>query len=284
MKRDLFSKNIEKILALAKSKTFTSRQLNAFRNELKDRGYISKSMPHDLFIKRINEYQQNQLDIELNGDFLSVFAYDSGVDEDQMLLGFKKNSFFSMSTALNKQGFSDFRNKFIFISQELSVKNLGGSTSGLTQDAIDQAFKKDYRRTSVIGKYKDKHIVFLSPKNTHGFEVITTNSSIRTSSINRSFVEMVVNVQYFVDSLAVINVFKPLKDSLQIDVIYKVLKEFNYIYPYYQSVGYYLEKIGFNRKQLQKFKNEVKGLRFYTDKKADSYQYDEYWQTYHIVA
>lgn len=282
MKRDLFSKNVQKILTLAKSKTYTPVQLNAFRNELKKRKYISQSMSHELFIKRINEYQQNQLDIEIGGDFLSVFTYDCDVSEEQMLLGFKKGSFFSMSTSLSKQGLNDYRNEFIFISKELTAKNTKRSTSDLTQDAIDQAFKKDYRRTSVVGSFRDKHIVFLSPKNTHDFGVITRSSGLRLSSIDRAFVEMVVNVQYFADSRNIIRVFEPLKDELRVDAIYEVLRKFDFIYPYYQSMGYYLEKIGFDKNQLQKFKNEVKGLKFYTDKKAKKYYYNDYWQMYHI--
>jgi hypothetical protein len=282
MKKDLFSKNINNILSLAKSKTYTTAQINTFCNELKEKNYIAQSMTHDAFIKRLIALQKKQINITMNDKYFSIYSYDEDVTEYKMLLGYKKNSFYSMSSALNLLGVSDFRNNFIFISQELTKKNVSNNESSLSQDSIDNAFNKDYRRTNMVGKYEDQHIVFLSPKHTNYYEVITNSDGIRLSSINRAFVEMIVNVQYFKSSKDIIDVFKPLKNKLNIDAIYNVVEKFNFIYPYFQSVGFYLYQIGFKKNKLIKFKNNVGKLKFYTDKKQDSYKYNDYWRMYYI--
>ena len=253
-----------------------------FCNELKEKNYIAQSMTHNDFIKRLIELQKKQVNITMNDRYLSIYAYDEDVSENKMLQGFRKNSFFSMSSALNILGLSSFRDDFIFLSQELSQKDVSKMNNPLSQDSIDNAFKKNYRRTHMIGKYEDKHIVFLSPKYSNNYEVITNEDDIRISSINRAFVEMIVNVQYFKSSKNIIEVFTPLKNKLDIDIIYNVVKKFDFIYPYFQCVGFYLHQIGFKKKKLKKFKAKVGHLKFYTDKQQDSYQYDDYWRMYYI--
>ena len=62
--------------------------------------------------------------------------------------------------------------------------------------------------------------------------------------------------------------------------MYKIVERFDFIYPYFQSVGFYLEQIGFTKEQLHKFKEKITDLKFYTEKQKDQYEYDEYWQIY----
>jgi len=280
VKRDLFSKNIDKILSLAKSQTFTPMQLTLFCNELKEKGYIARSMNHSRFIERMSQLLQKKIDIEFDEKFITLYTYDKDVSEGQMLLSYKKDSFYSMSSALNIMGLSDFRSDFIFISKELSKKNIASKYVKLEQMAIDEAFAKPYRRTHSIGTYNNKHIIMLTPKNTDTYAVEINDKGIRHSSVERALVEMIVNVQYFKNAEHIIETFKPIKKKLDIDNVYKIVDRFDFIYPYYQNVGFYLEQIGFTKEQLNKFKERVEDLKFYTEKQKDQYQYDEYWQIY----
>lgn len=52
---------------------------------------------------------------------------------------FEQNGFFSMSTALNLQGFCSYKSDLIFYSNEQKIKP---QESNLSQEAIDIAFKK----------------------------------------------------------------------------------------------------------------------------------------------
>ncbi len=280
MNKDLFSKNIENIVKLMKNQTYTATQLNKLHSKLKQNRYIAQAMPFTTFLQKLIKLQKKQINITMNNKYLSIYSYDDEVSETKMLLGFRKKSFYSMSSVLNLLGLSDFRENFIFLSQELPNKNL--QKNSLSQIAIDTAFSKKYRRTQMIGKYKEKNIIFLTPKYTNYYEIITDKEGNRFSSINRAFVEIIVNVQYFKNSLNIIELFKPIKNKLDVNTIYTVLAVFDFIYPYFQCIGFYLHKIGFKTEELQAFKSRVENLKFYTDKEQESYQYNEYWQMYHI--
>jgi hypothetical protein len=217
--------------------------------------------------------------LSMDSKYLTRYTFEKEIDTYELARSFKKNSFFSMSTSLNLQGYSNYRNNFIFVSSELSEK-VRYDDSELTQEALDKAFAKPYRRTHSVGKYEDKNIVFLSPKYTKNFAVIEKKYPI--SSINRAFVEMIINVQYFRNSLEIIDTFIPLKEKLDIDEVFDIVEEFDLIYPYFQCVGYYLEHIGFTKDELTVFKDEVSELKFYTDKNQDVYKFDDFWNMYYI--
>ena len=75
----------------------------------------------------------------------------------------------------------------------------------------------------------------------------------------------------------VIGEFRQLKDKLDINEIFKIIEKFDFIYPYYQLAGYYLEKIGFLKEELSRFFNNKTNLIFYTMKNKTNYDLDEYW-------
>lgn len=279
MKKDKFSKNINQIETFVKSyRLYSSNGLRALLKTLKEKKLIAQLYSFDLFYKRLIEMGLMEYTISMKSEYLTKYSFEKEIDVYELVLSFKKNSFFSMSTSLNLQGYSNYRNDFIFVSSELSEKN--GYSEELVQENINKAFHKPYRRTYSVGKYKDKNIIFLSPKYTKNYAVIEKKWPM--SSINRAFVEMIINVQYFRNSLEIINNFIPLKKKIDINEVFDIVNEFDLIYPYFQCVGYYLEKIGFTKDELIKFKNEVSKLKFYTDKNQDKYKFDDYWNIYYI--
>jgi len=280
-KKDLFSKNIQTILSLAKKKKFyTSQELRKLLILLKEKRLVAQSLPFYTFFNRLVEYGLLQESLFIGDKSITRYYFDKEADIFQKALAFQKGSFLSMSSALNFQGLSSCCNEFIYISREQPPKQYGNKISVLSQAAIDSAFRKPYRRTKSFGKVEGKYIVLLSPKYSKHFSVISYNG-VSVSSVNRALVEMVVNVQYFKSSGQIIQTFKPLMDQMDPDEVCSVLEHFDYIYPYYQSLGFYLEKIGFSRKELTCFASKISSFDFYTEKNLNEYRYDTFWRMYY---
>ena len=191
----------------------------------------------------------------------------------------EKNSFFSISTALNLQGLSDFRSDYIFVSKERSTRIEQGSIT-LNQENIDNAFSKKPRRTNAYDKIDNHIVVLLEANNTDGFGIVEYDR-YRVSSINRAFVEMITNIHYFQSSQNLIQVLENIKNRLDIDKIYTIIEKFDFIYPYFQLAGFYLEKIGFPKVELEKFYTKRSELNFYTQKNKNQYGFDGYWKIYY---
>jgi len=278
MRKDYFSKNTDEIKSIAKEKdSYSLVELKDLSENLKEKSLISNSMQFGKFYDRLVDIGLLSFSVFMDGGYLTRYSFHEDLPDEKLLISLKKNAFFSMSSALNYQGLSEYRNNFVFISQEQSDK--GYKDVELSQTAIDNAFSKDYRKTHMIGEYNNKHIVFLQPKYTEQFALIEIDG-VRVSSVERALVEMLVNVQYFRNSKEIINVFSKIKNHINVDKVFEVILKFDFIYPYFQSLGYILEEIGFSKTELIKFKEHVSEFNFYTDKAQIKYTYNEYWRMY----
>ena len=279
MRKSLLEINYSKIESIARScYLYNHEELRLLFERLKDEKLIPQSLSFIGFYEFLLKMGLEKFEITLNDRHISRFSFDKQVDTYRFALSLKKGSFFSMSTALNLHGYSNYRSDFVFVSCELSKK--WRQHDLLSQESIDNAFYKLYRRTQSVGKLNDKNIVFLTPKHTGKIAVI--NARFSTSSINRALVEMIINVQYFRTSLEIIQAFIPLKSKIDVNEVFNVVEVFDLIYPYFQCVGLYLEKIGFQKEELVAFKERLTNLKFYTDKNQDNYLFDSYWQMFYI--
>ncbi len=280
-KRDLFSKNIETIKdLLQEKKIYSLKDLNLLLDRLK----MKKLIAQDVSSRRFFDLLQNRLGLKtysVSSEKINKVRYTLYPDINiyDFVSTFEKKGFFSMTTALNIQQLSNQKDNFVFFSKELSLKNYFGNTL-LIQKDIDHAYQKEYRFTRSIASYEDKHIIYLTPKNTNRFEVIEYDG-YDVSSIHRAFVEMIMNVQYFKNFDTVIKIFKPLKDKLDPKRVFDVVRAFDPIYPYYQLVGFSLDRVGFDKKNLVLFKKHIGDLRFYTEKNKHEYSFDNYWNIYY---
>ncbi|MCT7406702.1 hypothetical protein [Aliarcobacter cryaerophilus] len=276
MKEDYYTKNKEQILFTLNEKRFFSiNDIANILDELKEKNLVSNSLSqNDFYLKLLYDglisHTITIRDVEkirytLNKEFnIYDFVYS-----------LERNGFFSMFTSLNIQGFTNFRDNFIFISKE-RMQRVNFSSKNITQEAIDKAFSNKPRKTKAYNTIYNYNIVMLESNNTQGVGIINYNG-YKVSSINRAFVEIISNIQYSKTPYDVIGEFRKLKDKLDINEIFKIIEKFDFIYPYYQLAGYYLEKIGFLKEELSRFFNNKTNLIFYTMKNKTNYDLDEYW-------
>lgn len=276
MREDYYTQNKEQILYTLKKKGFFSiNDITSILDELKEENLVSNSLTqNDFYLKLLDDglvaHTITIRDIEkirytLNKEFnIYDFVYS-----------LEKNGFFSMFTSLNIQGLTNFRDNFIFISKE-RMKRVNFNSKDITQEAIDKAFTNKPRRTKAHDTIYNYNVVILESNNTQEIGIIKYKG-YKISSINRAFVEIISNIQYSKTPDDVIYEFKNLKDKLDINEIFNIIEKFDFVYPYYQLAGYYLEKIGFLKEELYKFFNKKTDLIFYTIKNKEKYTLDEYW-------
>lgn len=289
-RKELFRTNKSEILKRFSRKPyyFSTLDINNIKDELKEESLIPNSMSYDRFLNRLIDEGLNTFSLHIKDIYKTRYSFKKNIDHDlfaSILSG--KQTFLSMTTALRLQGLTDYRDEVIFVSKELSDKSEYIYNNTLEQSAIDKAFiNGSPRYSNTIGKLDGKNYIFLSPKYSNNYEVITNKDGVKVSSINRAFVEMIINLHYFKTYTTIIDIFKPLKDKLNIKKIYSYIHMQNYIYPYFQCAGFYLEQIGFNKDQLKDFKKNILDLNFYTQKSkleivGEDYLFNEYWKMYY---
>ncbi len=277
----LYSRNKDEILSYFDTKHYYSSKNIAIKlNIIKEKRLIALNTSFSDFMDKLVEEGFYAYSIKIKDRYHTRYSFSSEFNPYlfAISLASKEKSFLSMSSALNFQGLTDYRSELIFVSNELSEKNT--KNPSLNQEDINKAFiNASSRYSKNIGEYKDDKFIVLYPKFSNNYEVINHNG-VKVSSVNRAFVEMIINVQYFRNTDNIINIFKNIKNHLDIEKIYKIVETFDYIYPYFQCVGLYLDLLGFDKEELVKFKAKVCKLDFYTQKKKD-YKYDPYWKMYY---
>ena len=278
--KDFYTINKEIILSKVKDSKYLSNQdlMNLF-SFFKENSIISSSLSFKVFFLKLLDDGLKSYSIKIRDIEKTRYTLLEDLNIFDFVNTLAKNSFFPMTTSLNIQNLTTYRDNFVFISKE-RVKRTEFKTKELSQKSIDEAFKKQPRRTKALDKLDNFNIVILETNFTNNYEIINFEG-YKISSINRGFVEIISNIQYFQSSEIVIDLFKEMKTSLDIEKIYNLIEKFDFLYPYFQLFGFYLEKIGFLKEELIKFYARKTDLKFYTQKAKDSYSFDDYWNIYY---
>lgn len=276
MRQDKYTKNKEKILEYIRNYgVFSFEQIYIILENLKDKNLVQQGMSSNMFYSKLLEDGLISYTVTFRNIQKIRYTLDKEFNIYDFACSLENKSFFPMFTSLNIQGLSNYRSNFVFISRERKERNNFTSRS-LTQDAIDKAFSSNPRRTKAHDVINGYNLVLLESNNTEGIGIINYNG-YRVSSINRAFIEIISNIHYFISPNNVINEFKIIKNKLDIDEILKIIEKFDFVYPYYQLAGYYLEEIGFTKNELFKFYSKKSDLIFYTIKNKKKYEFNEYW-------
>lgn len=220
----------------------------------------------------------------LDNKIIKKYAYDKDISLYEIALKINKNAYLSHYTALYLNNLTNNVPKNIYINIEQSKKE--NISTNLTQENIDKAFKGPARITnkvydienyfnkiySINGKYTDQYGVK---------EIQYNGRDLSITNIERTLIDVVVRPQYAGDTLEVLNAFKMAKGKVSINRLNAILKRLNYIYPYHQSIGLYMEKAGYEEKQLSLLKKYPIEFDFYLTNNIKNPSYSKEWKIYY---
>jgi len=194
------------------------------------------------------------------------------------------DSYFTHYTAMFFHELTEQIPNTIYLNSEQSRK-IGG-TKELEQSRIDAAFKRSVRASKNIGSYNDKKICLLNGMHTDQLGVIEEKNlegaKILTTNIERTLIDIAVRPVYSGGIFEVQKAYKMAQGRFSVNRLSAMLKKLNYIYPYHQAIGFYLDNAGVYKESsiniLQKFD---KKYDFYlTHKMADTI-YSKKWRLHY---
>jgi predicted transcriptional regulator of viral defense system len=170
--------------------------------------------------------------------------------------------------------------KSIYITSEQSKKESSTHTSELEQDKIDYAFSKPQRQTNTKCRYSGKEIIALNGMFTNKAGIINISGKPVTS-LERTLIDITVRPSYGGGVSEVFKAFIRAKNDIDVDVLINLLDSINYTYPYYQSIGFYLEKAGYDTLLISKLRKRKKFVNFYLDYAIEHPDYSEEWRIFY---
>lgn len=153
----------------------------------------------------------------------------------------------------------------------------------LTQEAIDKAFEKPQRVTSEVYRNEadNTRYFYIQKKNDPKHTGILEESGLFYTDLERTLIDIAIRPGYSGGVLEVLQAFINAKPRVDVNKLKLYLDELDYIYPYYQLIGFYLDKANYNSNQLIPFLNERTELNFYLTYSMSNKVFDTKWRIYY---
>jgi len=201
----------------------------------------------------------------------------------QIALSLRGGSYLSHSTAVFLHALTDQVPKTIYANKEQSSKPR--SRTGLSQPAIDRAFKSSPRVSKHIFSSGSYRYVLLSGKQTEqlGVTVIHTaeGSAIRVAGLERTMIDIVVRPSYAGGAYELLRAYHSARDRVDFSELLATLEKLGYVYPYHQSIGFLMERAGYPATYLKKLQSMGIRWNFYLDYKLQDPAFDDKWQLFY---
>lgn len=200
-----------------------------------------------------------------------------------LLMSLQPGCYFSHYSAMFFHGLTIQIPKTIYVNHEQRAKSRG--EGALRQDRIDMAMKRAPRISKNFTEYDERRVYLLNGKFTDNLGVVEMQGSegetIRVTGVERTLIDAAVRPVYAGGVYEVLNAYRLAREKVSVNKLRATLKKLDYIYPYHQVVGFYLEKAGvYKESSLALFQKEELRYDFYLMHQMKETEYSERWRLY----
>jgi hypothetical protein len=171
------------------------------------------------------------------------------------------------------------------VNIEQSPKPQGGK---LTQDGIDAAFSRPQRKSNALYSYGRNRILVLNGKHTGRLGVGPFRSEggqlLQISNLERTLLDLVVRPAYSGGASSVLGAFKRGKGKSNVQSLAQMLGQMNYIYPYHQAAGFYVDRAGYGDAACELFMQHGTKFDFYLEHYMENPRFDKRWRVSYPAA
>lgn len=280
-KKDIFD-----VFENAPKKVYTQAEIARILTEHRDFWRLAqRTNAHEFIAFLIDQKRLIQIDLTApNYPTQNTTRYAWGkVSAYELALALRKSAYLSHGTAVYLHGLTELIPKTIYLNAEQSVKP--PPKGGLTQAGLDRAFSNNQRQSKLTFDYEDWNITVINGKNTArlGVEEIRGPSGERleATGIERTLVDIAVRPAYAGGVNQVLAAFRSAKENASINKMAALLKQLDYIYPYHQVIGFYLQNAGYEENRYQPLLDLGLNFDFYLTHGIKKPKLDERWRVYY---
>lgn len=196
----------------------------------------------------------------------------------------KPESYFSHYTAMYIHELTEQMPRSIFLNFEQQQHLSPGGQ--LEQGNIDKAFSRPPRVTNTIADITDYTVYLLNGKHTGRLGVIDyhdpAKNKLYVTNMERTLIDITVRPTYSGGIAEVLKAYERAAGKVSINKLSAMLADLNYIYPYHQAIGFYLEKAGVYKKaQIDLMDQFEKKYDFYLTHQMKETEYSKKWKLYY---
>lgn len=270
-----FFKNLPK-------KILTNAEIDTFIHEQRASWGIAKSTTKSSLIKYLGENTEFKT-IELGFPNRKMIRHCWGTPSIYMLVfSLKPQAYFTHFTAMHLHNLTNHFPKKIYLNVEQPPKY--HEEGGLDQAGINAAFKRPPRISNNFAQYEGQEIFLLNGMHTGELGIVEFREpgegQIKVTDLERTLIDITVRPAYSGGVVEVLNAYKLAKGKVLVDKLVKMLKKLDYIYPYHQAIGFYLERAGYDESTISLLRKFEMNYDFYLTHQMKEISYSKEWRIY----
>jgi len=199
----------------------------------------------------------------------------------QLALSFRRKAYLSHSTAVFLHGLTEQIPSIIYVNDEQSPKPR--PNGDLTQEGIHRAFAGKQRQSSFLFRWDNWQLILIAGKHTDRLEVgtvATDMGSFEVTKLERTLIDITVRPYYGGGVYEVLKAYRAAKDRVSVGTLISTLKQLDYIYPFHQAIGFYMQRAGYDEKQCGRLKKLGLEFDFYLAHDIRDKDYDADWRLF----
>lgn len=279
---------IEKKLQQRFPLVFRANELYTIFHKFRETWNLPKSLGPGTFLEKLIEtgvIDSCYLDF---GAEIFEFYYIEGISVYHLIGYGVTRSYVSHHSALYLWKLSAQEDTIIFVNQEQSAKKPASKKSVLIQEAVDNVFANEQRTSNSIAYHDHRNIVLIKGKATDMLGVKlwgkTKKDRVLITDVERTLIDCVVRPSYASGAHNILYAFfmARQKKMISVEKMLNYLKTLDYIYPYQQSIGLYMELAGnYTEEEMALFDFGRKEINFYLDYAIQEKNYHPRWCVYY---
>jgi predicted transcriptional regulator of viral defense system len=206
----------------------------------------------------------------------------------ELATSLRPSGYFSHSSALWIHNLTESLPKTFYINSEQPGRS--NPNSRLSQAKLDYAFRRPQRLSNASATIGGFNLVSLHGQNTERTGIIRTfsfdplnsaSTEVPVSSLERTLIDCTVRPYYAGGPFEVARAFETAAEQLSVNRLVAYLNQIEYVYPYHQAIGFYLERTGkVSSRTLDLLRTKPVEFDFYLTHEMEDPDYIEEWRLF----
>jgi predicted transcriptional regulator of viral defense system len=201
----------------------------------------------------------------------------------QLALSLRPSAYLSHMSAMHLHHLTSGPLSHIYINVEQAPKSQPDEQ--LTQQRLDTAFQRPARTSTQTANHEGVFITILNGKQTGQLGVApfdVGSEALPVTAIERTLIDIAVRPQYAGGTLAVLNAYRQARDRFSTGYLIDLLDELDFVYPYHQSIGFYLDRAkACSKSDLELFLDVPQEFDFYIANQINDLKHDKRWRVFY---
>ncbi len=195
----------------------------------------------------------------------------------------KEDGYFTHYTAMRLHGLTEQLPKTIYLNHEQRPHAQSGE---LAQRSIDIAFKAKPRISNNMIEFGDVRICLVNGMHTGALGVVeeeavyddNQSARVRVTNIERTLIDITVRPVYAGGVAEVLKAFLQARERASVNRVAAMLQKLNYLYPYHQAIGFYLQRAGYSAAAVDLMRQFPMEFDFYLTHQMGKTDYVPDWR------